>query len=243
MKKLLGLTAMLATSLAFADSLTVGTVGVLAVNCSTKSSIIAASFGNLEDASGSTINVSNIVKTANLTAGDRLYVYANGTYVGWTLAAGTGDAKYWAKDENTYTIGANGQPVAGTGSDASTTTKTYGEGVFLVRGEGYTEGTAFMVYLYGRPVSGTTTLTGGTTALVGNPTSTDKAPTITGMAKGDKIVTVGVNGVQLPTTYNGTAWSHIDKSTHLPGEGLPTIPAGTGFWYVTEAGSNPTISW
>ena len=127
--------------------------------------------GNLD----SDITVSNIVKTANLSNGDLLYVFSGGKYQSYTLTTAAGGAKYWDRTLD-YVVGANGQLTTDDTPVANIATLASGSGIWLVRPNGW-DGANFTFYIYGKP-SGVTSVNvaAGATALVGNPTQTDKAP-------------------------------------------------------------------
>ena len=239
MKKLLTVAALASAAAAYAVDIEVGTVGVTKITSSAENTIVVTSYGELSGES-SAMAVSNIVKTAGLSAGDKLYVLTSkNAYEGYTLTAGAGGAKYWQKDLN-YTVGSDGSLSSGTASTSpSIPTLTTGSGFWLKR-----QDTSKPIVVYGLPpATSNVTVSAKSTVLVGNMTQTDKAPTITGMAKGDKIYYFkGAN--TLPTIYSssGSAWRNKDGGTKGT-NGEPLIAAGTGFWYVSTGNSAVTIAW
>lgn len=253
MKKILSIVFCAAAVSVFGDTETQlgGEIGVAEVTSSDKNTIVAVSYEDLDPSIKSGIAVSNLVKTTNLTVGDQLVIYVDGEYSSWILAQeGDGKPKYWAKNEVTFMIKADGSSTEGTGLEASESIRTVGTGIWLVRNADYKPGTEFKFYLYGKPVSAPqTTIAGGAVNLVGNPTPNPVTLTeglegmLKGATKGDRIEVPGGTGIlgRLVYTYDGTQWQTFG-SDHKLTPGLPTIPANQGFWYVSKGGSF-TMSW
>ena len=208
------------------------------VTSSSKETIVAISLRGMD---GQPVAVSNLVKTANLTAGDKLYTFENGVYKEWTLAGGA-----WVGADKTYTMNKTGQLVAANGDDPSVVRKEVGSGIWLVRNDQYDE-EPFTFYLYGTPDKNPQTdIAGGAVNLVGNPTTSSVPLTVEMLkdaANGDRIEVPGGTGIlgRLVYTYDGTQWKTFG-SDHKLTPGLPTIPANQGFWYVSK-GSSFTMSW
>lgn len=245
MKKLLSI-ALCATAVsAFADSTetVLGQVGVTEINSGLSNTIVAVSYDDL--AGGSGIVVSNFVKTTNLTVGDQLAIFNNGTdtegiYDTWVLAEKSG-VKYWERNAKTFKIGADGKLEEGTGAAASGITNVVGSGIWLVRKD-----PSMPFYIYGKPVSDPESrISAGTWTLVGNPTQRTTVKigpqtpvnvgtnaVVSGAQTGDQIVTVGAGGKLLYFVYvDGSGWIG----------GLPDIGPGIGFWIRTKAAT--TITW
>ena len=248
MKKLLSI-ALCATAVSvFAGSTEalLGQVGVTAITSSHSNTIVAVSYDDL--AGGSGMIVSNFVKTTNLTAGDQLAIFNNGTgtegiYDTWVLRKNGNDVLYWERNEKTYMVGTNGQLKVGTGTPASSITNAVGTGIWLVRKD-----PSKPFYIYGKPVSDPVShISANTWTLVGNPTQETKVKigpqpegnvntnaVVAGAQTGDQIVTVGENGTLRYFVYvegEGLGWT---------GE-LPDIDPGIGFWIRTQAAT--TITW
>ena len=250
MKKLLSI-ALCATAVsAFADpaEAVLGQVGVTAITSSLSNTIVAVSYDDL--AGGTGMVVSNFVKTTNLTKGDQLAIFNNGTgteiYDTWVLKKNGSNALYWEKNEKTYMVGTNGQLKVGTGTPASSITNAVGTGIWLVRQKPTENNVALPFYIYGKPVSDPVShIKAGTWTLVGNPTQ--KTPVkigpqsgenvgtnavVKGAKTGDQIVTVGANGTLQYFVYvEGSGWVG----------GLPDIDPGIGFWIRTQAATE--ITW
>lgn len=237
MKKLLSIAVCVSAVAAFATEVPVslGEVGVTAVSSSTTNTVIAVSYTDL--ASDGNITASNLVKTANLAEGDRLYVYDSGDFKAFVLAA-SGDVKYW---QGTATAEPNDGVASVTAATSADGVRVaVGTGVWLVRGSGW-DGTPFTFYIYGKPVDSLSPVTvSGGSALVGNPTQVSKAPTFTsGPTNGDQMIVPHANklGAKIwKYSSSNSKWWVTPSETSAT---APTIPAGTGFWYVGTA----TFNW
>ena len=82
MKRVLFSVAILAASVCAADEITTSNVlGILPVTSSAKRTIVSVPWGAMSATDDAAIQVSNLVKTANLSENDLLhFVNANGTY-------------------------------------------------------------------------------------------------------------------------------------------------------------------
>ena len=242
MKNILSI-ALCATAIAaFGDDIVVSTtqVGIYPVQSTTSNTLIAVS---LHGDDGQAISVSNLVKTANLTVGDKLYAFDSetGLYEGWELD----ENMRWKSATTKYSINASGNIVEEAGEPAGGATQIVGTGIWLVRA--VTPAEEFTIYMTGQPVSSpTTTIVKGKTNLVGNPTKAAGTPVI------PEAVPVAGDAIEVPNgtgrtryQYNGTNWSSIDltKTIPLPKVGLPLIPANTGFWYISKGDENFDITW
>ena len=244
MKKLLSI-AVCASAVAASAAdvpVTLGQVGVTAITSSTTNTIVAVSYTDL--ASDGNITASNLVKTANLTVGDHLYVYKGNNSMDAFELDVAGGVKYW-KPSSVVSPMADGVSISAS-SSADSVTVPVGSGVWLVRGSGYTGG-SFTFYIYGKPASpAAVSVTAETSALVGNPTQTDKAPTFTvGPNNNDKIL-VPHNGSATGMrtwTYSSTKklWWYKEGGNRTFQAAAPTIPAGSGFWYA--AAGAVTFNW
>ena len=243
MKKILSIALCAAAVSAFADptETVLGEVGVTAITNSLSNTIVAVSYGDLADASGSGIVVSNFVKTTNLTENDQLAIFNYGEYTTWILKQ-EGDAKFWAKSEKTFKINADGEQVDGTGPQASGITQAVGTGIWLVR-----QDCSNPFYIYGKPVSSPTTKTAaGAWTLIGNPNQTESKVfgigTVSEATDGDQIVVPKEpDGTLCYYTYNS---DHGWRTTGSDGHWVntpPTLGAGLGCWIRTKTAS--TINW
>lgn len=243
MKKLLSIAFAAGSLAALADTTIQGQpIGSTAIISTLTNTIVAVSFKELGPIDQN-ISVSNIVSTANLEVGDKVYVLVDDSYQSWTLAEGDG-YKYWAKNTQVFKLTAQGPQPPTVGASADEIRPTVGTGIWLQRGATW-DGSEFTFYVYGAVTNSVqTTVTKGTKALFGNPTSASASPTITGMVKGDHIL-IPANGVPKRYSYNSKGkWGFTNSSTITVSDTAPAIPAGTGAWYVsTGSSSNVTISW
>ena len=210
---------------------TVATVDVIAVNSSLSNTVVAVCGLDL---AGGNLAISNLVKTTNLTPGDRMLAFSNGKYDCWTLS----DDMVWVKPDATFRLDALGDQLSDSTPDASLVTKTVGSGIWISRQNASTP-----IYIYAQHTNTlSTTVAAKSTALLGNPSQTDKEPAINGCADKDQIIvpTSGLNKTYTYASANST-WYSYSGLTRTPG--LPTITAGTGFWYVSKGNDSVTVSW
>ncbi len=221
-----------AAAAVFAAESVVATVDVTAVDSGLENTVVAVSM--LDLASGGEMVVSNLVKTTNLTVGDKLYAFDNGKYECWTLSS----SKVWEKAEKTFTVSASGVLTDSEGVDASLVTIPVGRGIWL-----YRQNTSVPFYIYGAHTDEKTSVvpSGVSAALIGNPTQSKKAPNqIVGCVAGDQIA-LPSSGPLVRYTFNGTAW--VSWASGVRREGFPEISAGTGFWYIPKESQTVSIVW
>ena len=113
------------------------------------------------------VKVADLVKTDNLTDGDNLYVYNNGTWTFYTLSSGAWVAGTTANSSITATAG-----------DPSDATIARGQALYLERQNPKENNAAKPFWVYGADGSeiATTTLTGSTKYLVASPKATAFIP-------------------------------------------------------------------
>lgn len=230
MKKLLLGFACASAGAAFAVETTVATIDVIAVDSDLTNTVIA--IPGLDLSSGGDLAISNLVKTTNLTVGDRLLAFADSQYECWTLNS---NGK-WEKAEKKFRITGSGADEVLT-TDASMFTMATGSGIWISR-----HNTSEPIYIYAQHVSApTSTVSARTTALVGNPCVTNAVPVVEGCANGDQM-RVPTSGLPKTYTYDSTSgWSHWEGVEKVPGR--PNVKAGTGFWYISKGDSDVTIRW
>lgn len=225
------------------------TVGVLKTATSAKKAIIAVPWLSLAD--GGNISVANLVKTAGLTAGDKLHVYnkAASRYDVYELAAD----RAWTP-KAIYKVGADGTVEAVSSGTPETTTVARGNGVWLER-----QDTAKAIVSYGQVASGTvaTTIDAGTAEkptwnLLAVPTTTavDVAATF-GASEADTLIVPTAGAPKICTVKDG-AWGYekavsvTDKfgktGVKVVRETVTELPAGTGFWYL-NGGAAKAVNW
>ena len=220
------------------------TIGVLKVESSAKSTVIAVPWESLA-ADGQDITVSDLVRTATLSEGDELKVYdtATGKYRAWTL----NESKEWEPI-----------PVVGGASseEAGDSTMARGSGVWLTR-----QDTEKPIYLVGEVAeqSTTTTIAGAneekpTWNLVAAPTveAVDLNEKFPDANEGD-VVMVPTETAPRRYTYENGSWGYTDYEEVKTARGIKVVkpvrktdvtevPAGTGFWY-SNAGEEKDVEW
>ena len=221
------------------------TIGVLAVNSSAKSMIVAVPWASLDD--GREISVSNLVRTATLTPGDTINAYDATTkkYKAWTLS----DEKVW---EPTPVIGGSGE------SEAGAYTVPRGAGVWLTRSD-----TSKPLYLVGGTSAGAVETAiepsvGDKPAwnLVASPSVEPVNLSTLLSGKEDQAgVVVPTAGAPKTYTFKGGAWGYDTTEPVMKNDkqvGVRsvrktddvTVPAGTGFWYLNSSESTDVkIEW
>ncbi len=252
-KSILLVTALVAAQAAFAETAEPSNAfGLLRVDSTLTNTIVAVPWLDLSGNSNpSAVSVADIVKTANLTPGDKLSVYkSDDTYEVWELVNGA-----WSPVTT----------VAEGGSSAATTaagrTVALGSAFWLYRQNPTAGGNAVPFYLYGQvPASAaTTTVTAGTAAapvwnLVANASDAAVALnslTVSGSINAADEIYIVKDGNPTMYTYKDGQGQGWGCTTRVTVNGRPvnrwavsneTIPKGTGFWYVSKGGA-PTFTW
>ncbi len=231
MKKVLCGMICVAAGASFASiEATVATVDVIAVDSSLSNTVIAVP--GLDLATGGDLAISNLVKTTNLTPGDRMLAFSGGNYDCWTLSSD----KIWVKPALKFTLDGVGDDHVVNTLDASLVTKAVGSGIWLSR-----QDATVPIYIYAQHTNTlSSTVAAKATALLGNPSSTSKEPSVTGCANGDQII-VPTSGLPKTYTCTNSTWYSYSKLNKV--DGLPTITAGTGFWYRSKGSAAVTVSW
>lgn len=245
MKKLLSTLAIAAASTALAVESS-NTFGILRVDSSAEQTIVSIPW---EAAGGGSIKVKDVVKTANLTNGDQLYYYANGSYKLWVLEDGVWTGAQTVKDQDGATI------TADRGTDADVLAR--GGAIILVR-KNPTTGTPAVAnpfYLYGQYNSGDVTVevnrneTNPTYTLMAPPKTADNTTvnsgTWTGFKKGDALILPSTKRLSWNDT---TKWStyELNKTSGDMQYVAATdpIPAGEGVWVIVGAGDGKvSVAW
>lgn len=259
MKRVLFFVAILTVSVCVANEITSSNVlGILPVTSSAKRTIVAVPWCAMSATDDTAIQVSNLVKTANLTVNDLLhYVNSNGNYLSWRLANGAGDVKYWESvniaTEGGFTVSPNAHDQA----------VARGNCIVLIRQYPGTKENPNTFYLYGQvgtSASVETSVVAGTAetpayTLIGAPTAAAWSVNDAGISWGevgskDCLFVPGNNGWNTRLVWSDSKWccqqlvigddGAITGSTLRPYT-MP-IPAGRGVWYVSYGGA-PTIRW
>ncbi len=258
MKRVLFFVAILTGSVCVANEITSSNVlGILPVTSSAKRTIVAVPWCAMSATDNAAIQVSNVVKTANLTVGDMLhYVNGNGNYLSWRLANGAGDVKYWESvniaTEGGFTVSPNAHDQA----------VSRGNCIVLIRQYPGTKENPNTFYLYGQvgtSASVETSVVAGTAetpayTLIGAPTAADwsvNGITWSGVGENDMICITLENGFQKFLTFKNEKWGSMEPAYDDVNkiqisdewtEYSASIPAGHGAWYVSKGGS-PKITW
>ena len=214
-------------------------IGSIAVTAPGRSAIVAVAFKELS-ATDEQVSASNIVSTVNLQDGDALYIYNGGTYSAWTLQGGVWTAVQKVSQNQ------EGGVALSEGQEASAVRAKIGDGFWLIR-NGSNRDYTKPFYIFGAAVEfGATTATKGVKSLMGNPKGVAKAPVISGMVNGDTIQLTTAGELLNSYTYYSaqSKWGYWDAGNNPQFVASPTIPAGTGFWYVSKGtGSDVTFAW
>jgi hypothetical protein len=235
--------AALTTAALATDVLTDKTLGWMRVDSTLPITAVGVPWTDVSDPTAN-VKVADLVKTDNLTDGDNLYVYNNGTWTFYTLSSGAWVAGTTANSSITATAG-----------NPSEATIARGQALYLERQNPTTPGYFYVYGADGEAIS-STTLTGATKYLVASPKATafiPQASKISGAtpksraAAGDQIVVPLEGGATRTYTYISGKWGYVNGSGVRVKEGddgyLP-IQLGTGFWYVTaNAEKSITITW
>ena len=244
----------------FADNVQGDNVfGVLPVLSKAEDTIVAVPWCACSAADDQPIAISNIVKTANLTADDMVYVLEGSSsataYKAWELKD-SGGVLYWVSVENEGSGGSGSSPAA------DTATAKRGTAIRLHRQNPTDgEGNAKPFYLFGQVGTLSTITTDIEPGSSESPAYTLIAPPgasdvnlllnnqLTNCSNGDEIVVRGANGVNKGYFYDG-GWKYVTRrfdygqetvTTNAAEEGI-TLQAGLGAWYISR-GSAPTLTW
>ena len=244
MKKVVGcwwlVVGCLMTALAESTAYVGQSIGSIAVQGNGVNTIVAVAFKELS-ATDECVSVANIVSTEGLDAGDVVSVYLNGGFETWTLEEDAQGVKSWAKNEKKISLDANGQVTESAGAPASAVRPPVGSGIWLI----HKAGGSFTFHLFGAYLAPELKMAAaGTKTLMGNPCLTARTPTITVPSNGDTIQFATDSGLLNTYTYNSTKekWGYWDSKNKAVWGGVPTIPAGTGFWYGATGGA-VTFEW
>lgn len=237
-KTLLAMATIAASSAALATVTSLNTLCRIAVTNDMAETLISVP---LVEVGGSVeaIPLTNYVLTTNLEAGDKLLQWNGTKYYAWNFN-GTTWEPYNVVIDNSAWVSPSG--------DVAKLAR--GTGAWLVRGE---TSKSKEFYLYGQ-VSGAevvSTFTGGQQTLMGHPRAEAFNPnsgvTWEKQQDGDMIVFANPanrTGMTKLTYKDGVGWA---RQQTKPGEWTKDetsmIPAGQGFWYVSEGSADGTATW
>ena len=251
MKHVLLSLALFASVAAFADEIeSSNVIGVLPVTSSAKRTIVSVPWCAMSATDNAAIQVSNIVKTANLTVDDTIHYFDGTAFQTWKLAAdATTGVKYW---QSVNQVSVNGA-VTETPSSAELTVARGGAIMLIRNGD-----LSLPFYLYGQVGSGEVSSTisqGSADAPVYNLIAPSGAANVQILSKlsnpgtGDEMyVPNATTGNMVSYFYNGTSWGRYVPSGIAPAwqsYSEINVKAGTGFWYVSKdsTGSAPVFNW
>ena len=220
------------------------TFGVLKVTCSAQKVIIATPWVKCGDATAA-VKVTDLVMTSGLANGDAILVYQDGEFKSWVISDGAWVAQIVSQAGATVSSG-----------DAASAAVERGEAFWFVKAS-YSE--PYDLYLYGQDT------TAGATSTIALGTSTSPAYSL---LASPNTVAADLNAKNFSGTRNAADEIRVPRHnlpdliyTFKDGQGWGTstkvqvgtiykkmwqvgctIPAGTGFWYVSKGGSG-TITW
>ena len=230
--------AMVAGAALFADDVTSPTFGMIRVtDANSCNTILGVPWKNISDDGNATL--SNLVSTANLEAGDIVYLYENDTWCGYELSA----AGVW---EALTTV--NGTTIVNPES-ADVKRLARGSGLIIQR-----QNNTNPIYLCGRlddTTPSATAIAANSTVLFANPLTTEK--TISEGANGDQIRVLKDNGGTTIYEKKDGAWgTYVETKTEgrggRPGKTVRTwtpgctLAPGMGAWYASGDAAT-SITW
>lgn len=254
--------SMLATVSAFgaATAQSSNTFGVLRVDSKKAQTIVCVPWVATSATDGQAIKVADIVKTANLTAGDKLYWYnpSEESYSGWILTEKSG-IKVWEP----ATVVSEGSLSVSAGEDDQTLAR--GNAIILVRQNPKDEkDNAVPFFLQGQYSSGAakSTFAAGAFSLAAPGVASASGydvndATWTDVQENDKLSFTNADGKYVELSWGGATdkWGvkTLTKADYLAGKREPTwkaceasertIPSGCGAWYVNQGKSPVSVQW
>ena len=235
MKKTILLSSIFAVGAAFAaatvDSPNV--IGTLPVEVSTGQQLMAAPFAD----SDGTIAVNDMVKTANLSQDDALYVAKPDGYEKWTFDA---ENRKWVQAKK-VTIGANGVVTEGEALSATEVKINRGDAFWLKTAKG-----GDVTLLGSKSDADPSVAEAGKWNLVGNtslsPVTIQDNKPFDGLSTNDKLVLPQADGTLMTYTYKANkGWRIPDGNGGWIVASNLSIAAGKGCWLKTK--ETVTIAW
>ena len=225
--------AALTTAALATDVLTDKTLGWMRVDSTLPITAVGVPWTDVSDPTAN-VKVADLVKTDNLTDGDNLYVYNNGTWTFYTLSSGAWVAGTTANSSITATAG-----------NPSEATIARGQALYLERQNPTTPG---YFYVYGADGSEitSTTLSGATKYLVASPKAaafTVTSAKISGASNKDVIQVPLTGGNSRIYQYFTTKNKWRCNGKWEGDAGYEEIPLGTGFWYIASSTDAVTVTW
>ena len=211
--------------------------GVLSVSdTATSNTVVGVPWMNIGEGTPAAVTLSNLVSTATLDAGDIVYLYENGTWLGYRLTSGG----VW---DPLTTI--NGATVASPGS-ADAKALTRGTGIIIQRANNQDP-----IYLCGRYDATTvsTSVPANSMVLIANPKPTDAY--ITAGSAGDQINIPKNGGAMDMYERRSDGWygteiiqvGGFDVKKKVKLDNGVLIGAGKGAFYKNNSDAAVTIQW
>lgn len=197
--------------------------------------------------SGTAVKVANLVKTDNLTDGDKLYYYQGGTWNCWQLTSGAWQAVTTVENSK-ITISAAAADQAIARGQALILERSNKAVPFFVFGQYTADAAAAQTVTAGTAAAPTYTLLASPKVEAFDLNGTGK---IANVGATDEIVVPKNGGDQTIYKYKDNQWGYWGTESMTIGtlqvqkqvwKAAPTIPAGTGFWYVSRGGA-ATFNW
>lgn len=226
-----------------ADILAGNSCAAMAIPAANTYTLIAVPFKDV-GGSASAVNVADVVKTAGLKAGSKLYYYDGTSYYAWNLAS---DGGAWAgcavakeiDGKSVTTVSPEGKQIP------------CGATLWLERAAG----SDASVVVYGEEGEvASTTVVASTLQLVSNPKPIDHTVTEAG-SDGDLIMIPSDNGTMDTYTYKTgkSGWCQYESTSVTVGSRTLNvkdfvvktvkIPGGRGVWYASQGSTVPTFNW
>lgn len=225
-------------------------VGVVKATQPTEIAVIAVPWKQFME--GDHISVSNLVKTANLTPGDKLYIYEGEKYDVWALDGN----RHW--QQATSVSSENGEQIVKAPFGAAHEHPVgHGTGVFLER-----QNSSVPYYLYGEVDEGASLVTTveEERMLIANPNlkpfdlngyyydADAKEWKYSVEANEGDVITIPMGKTQRKCIFRDGGWGYYQKKVE---NGVlkqtwvneVKIPAGTGCWYIKNGENNVKIDW
>lgn len=235
------------------------TYGIMKIASTSKKTIVAVPWCACNAKDNQPIAVSNVIHTANLTAGDTIHVLNKDTqfFNTWKLQPGADEVLYW---QPVNQVTASGEEVTESPTP-DTAGIARGDALVVIRSGTPTEGERDLTqpfYVVGQVGTGDVVrvITQGTSGapcynLVSSPA--DHAVNILAALEnacvGDQLQLAYTNGVIETYQFyasNGGKWARKAGKTWVYPESLMTTP-GLGFWYISKSTTDsekiPTFIW
>lgn len=223
------------------------TYGIMKIASTSKKTIVAVPWCACNAKDNQPIAVSNIIHTANLTAGDTIHVLNKDTQLfnTWELQEGAGGVLYW---QTVNQVGPGGEASASPTPDTAGIAR--GDALVVIRSGTPAGGSRDLTqpfYVVGQVGTGDVVrvITQGTSDapcynLVSSPSdkSLDIFEALENPVDGDEIQVVSAAGIPQTIEYSSTLSGWKRKNSTKTIKTAPAI-VGIGFWYISKSNSDP----